>query len=92
MLYTLNLHNVICQLYHNKTGKRSLTLIVLLTIRMQPNLKSGIYSSNIVVRAFYMLGTILGPGDKVMSKTDMEPEPDGAYSLEGQPGVSRMST
>ena len=32
MLYTLNLHSAVCQLYLNKTGRKKKTLILLLAL------------------------------------------------------------
>lgn len=43
------------------------------------------------MRAYYMLGTILGAEDKAVNKADVEPEPNVAYSLQGQTGINEMS-
>jgi len=58
---------------------------------MKTNLKFDLYSLGIVMRAYYILGTILGAGVKVVNKTNIEPELYGAYSLQGQTGINGMS-
>ena len=39
---------------------------------------------NVVIRAFYMLDVILGAGDKMVNRIDIEPEPNRACSLQVQ--------
>ena len=36
------------------------------------------------MKAFYILGSILGAGDTVVNKIDTEPEPSRACNLQGQ--------
>lgn len=43
------------------------------------------------MRAYYILGTNLGAGDKVVNKTNIELELYGAYSLQGQTGINGLS-
>lgn len=92
-IYALNLYKITCQLYLNKIGqkKESYTLMVLLTNRIKTNLKFDLYSLGIVMEAYDPLGTILGAGDIMVNKIDIERELPGAYSLQGKTGVYRLS-
>lgn len=44
------------------------------------------------MRAYYMLDTLLDAGGKVVNKTDIEPEPKGDYTLQGQTGINGMNS
>ena len=39
---------------------------------------------NIIIRAFYVLDIILGAGDKMVNRINVEPEPNRVCSLQGQ--------
>ena len=39
---------------------------------------------SIIIRAFYVLDIILGAGDKMVNRIDVEPEPNRVCSLQGQ--------